>query len=104
MALVCSDYLIESGGLDLIFGVINNADSFPDEKNRAWFEMRGWQALSDQSNSPKAAEAIANYGGPNKGMELAVTRLKAHHAPFELKSNTLEHYFINKLTLRYEIS
>eukprot|EP00930_Biecheleria_cincta_P023054 TRINITY_DN16708_c0_g1_i1.p1 TRINITY_DN16708_c0_g1~~TRINITY_DN16708_c0_g1_i1.p1 ORF type:complete len:374 (-),score=46.52 TRINITY_DN16708_c0_g1_i1:62-1147(-) len=109
MALVCSDYLIEHGGLDAIFGVITHAYQMPPQisKNeRNWFEFRGWQALSDQSNSKKAAPFIANYGGTNKGIELMVNALKAHQEPLELKSTPFEpgRFGINRLTLRYEIS
>jgi len=109
MALVCSEYLILNGGLDAIMSVIDNSYHMPSQlsnNERNWFEFRGWQALSDQSGSAKAAPFIANYGGPNKGIERMVNALKAHQEPLLLKSTPLEsmRYFINRLTLRYEIT
>lgn len=107
MGLVCSDYLIEQGGLDAILGVIKSSDAMPadwSEEKKIWFEFRGWQALMEQSGSPKAAPLIANHGGPNKVIELAVERLKAHHAPTELKARgPSDHWVSDYLTLRYQI-
>jgi len=69
MALVCTDYLDEQGGFDLIFSVLRNADDLPGSPaRRAWFEMNGWMALSDQSMSPQGSQIIGNYGGPGKGI------------------------------------
>jgi len=109
MALVCSEYLIANGGLDAIMSVIDNSYHMPSEvsdNDRNWFEFRGWQSLSDQSNSPTAAPFIANYGGPNKGIERMVNALKAHGEPLLLKSTPQQpmRYGINRLTLRYEIT
>jgi len=107
MALVCTEYLNEQGGIDLIFGVLKRADQMPSNfsaDQRNWFEMRGWMALSDQSISKTGAPIIANHGGPSKGIEFMVERLKAHHQPFELKYSSPEHKAISKLTLRYEIT
>jgi len=107
IALVCTDYVREQGGFDLIFDVIKHAGQMPstystDQRN--WFAMRGWMALSDQSVSSVGAPIIANYGGPNKGIEFMVEHLKRHHQPFELKYDSVAHAGIDKLTLRYEIT
>jgi len=107
MALVCTDYLYENGGFDVIFAVLRNADHMPDRfspAQRGWFEMDGWMALSDQSMSVKGAPIIANYGGPNKGIEFMVERLQAHHTPHELVFDSENSLRQPQLTIRYEIT
>mmetsp|Transcript_76865 Transcript_76865/g.146224 ORF Transcript_76865/g.146224 Transcript_76865/m.146224 type:complete len:399 (+) Transcript_76865:74-1270(+) len=106
-ALTCTDYWVESGALDFTFGILKAAADMPSNyttDQRNWFEMRAWMALSDHSISSDGAPIIANYGGPNKGIQFMVDALKTHHKPFELKYDTPEHAGIDRLTLRYEIT
>lgn len=72
VALTPTWYVIQEGGYDVLFRALHD---FADEPT---VQMNAWRGLSDQSWTELGAQHIANYGGPNKGIEYMVEQLLAH--------------------------
>jgi len=91
MALMPVELDIEEGVYDYIFQVLRDYQA--DEYQ--YVQQHAWRGLSDQSGTERGAALIANFGGPNKGVEYMVDQLLVH--PFDYG------YCADQLTVQYEI-
>mmetsp|Transcript_173321 Transcript_173321/g.421573 ORF Transcript_173321/g.421573 Transcript_173321/m.421573 type:complete len:325 (+) Transcript_173321:58-1032(+) len=83
---------IEEGVYPLIFSVLHD---YQDDRYQ-YVQQSAWRGLSDQSGTALGAPHIANYGGPNKGIEYMVHQMQAHPEPYYALC-------ADHLTLKYEI-
>merc|ERR1719210_1065518 len=84
-------FVVRLGGLDVLFGALENFEDNPDVM------MSAWRGLSDHSHNAFGAAIIANHGGPMKGIDFVVEQMRLHPEP-GLAESPLDH-----LSLKYEI-
>lgn len=82
--------IFKLGGFDILH---NAVDKYPSDGS---VQMSAWRGFSDHSHTDLGAVIIANYGGPLKGIEWLMQKLRAHPEPhFGISGDGLDcHYEI----------